>query len=140
MSANHVSVPKPKRVRLRRTKGWRMPPNTISVTRGGAKRGMWGNVYRVGDDLSYYLGPDAERATAGQCVEMFRNAAEAWRDTDPTQFEEWIAPLRGKNLGCWCRLCDKHRDGKPFNEDCPDCAPCHADVEGCIANGLEPTE
>ena len=43
--------------------------------------------------------------------------------------------LRGLNLACWCKLCDKHADGKPFGEQCPDCAQCHADVLGAIANG-----
>ena len=33
----------PKRVQLSRSKGWRMPPNTISVARPGG----WGNPFRV---------------------------------------------------------------------------------------------
>jgi Zn finger protein HypA/HybF involved in hydrogenase expression len=40
-----------------------------------------------------------------------------------------LLTLRGKNLACWCRLCAKHAaTGKPLDEPCPDCAPCHADV------------
>lgn len=37
--------------------------------------------------------------------------------------------LEGKNLACWCKLCPKHSaTGKPLNESCADCAPCHVDV------------
>ena len=35
---------KPERVQLRRSKGWRMPPNTIKVGRGG----KWGNRFKEG--------------------------------------------------------------------------------------------
>src|SRR3990167_7719207 len=34
----------PKRIQRKRTKGWRMPPNTVNVTRPGP----WGNPRRVG--------------------------------------------------------------------------------------------
>lgn len=36
------------------------------------------------------------------------------------------------NLSCWCKLCERHKDGKPLNKDCKDCAPCHVDVIGRI--------
>jgi hypothetical protein len=42
--------------------------------------------------------------------------------------------LRGANLACFCPLCPKHQDGRPWNEPCPDCPPCHADVLLEIAN------
>jgi hypothetical protein len=42
--------------------------------------------------------------------------------------------LRGKDLACWCPLCEKHKDGRPLNEACEDCPPCHADVLLEIAN------
>lgn len=45
-----------------------------------------------------------------------------------------IDELRGKDLACWCRLCDKHKNGKPIDEHCPDCDPCHADVLLELAN------
>jgi hypothetical protein len=35
----------PHRVQLRRTKGWRMPPNTVKV----ARPGLWGNPYPVAE-------------------------------------------------------------------------------------------
>lgn len=44
---------------------------------------------------------------------------------------------RGYNLACWCRLCSRHAaTGKPFDEPCSDCAPCHTDVLGARANGF----
>jgi len=44
--------------------------------------------------------------------------------------------LAGKDLMCWCKLCDLHAGGKPFDVDCPYCEKCHADTLGKIANGL----
>ena len=51
-------------------------------------------------------------------VEMYRVHVEAAREFDPEAFEEWIAPLRGKNLCCWCAIG----------------SPCHADVLLELAN------
>lgn len=101
---------KPQRVQLKRTKGWRMPENTVKVDRTT----RWGNPCRVGMFKGY---------TAADAVADFRK----WHDRDPTvrSFDHSfglppdIAPLRGKNLACWCAL-DK---------------PCHADVLLKIANG-----
>ncbi|QAY96667.1 hypothetical protein CWB41_13800 [Methylovirgula ligni] len=48
-----------------------------------------------------------------------------------------IGELRGRNLACWCRLCPRHAaTGKPLDEPCPDCVPCHTDVLGARANGF----
>jgi hypothetical protein len=41
---------------------------------------------------------------------------------------EFLEPLIDKNLACWCKLCKKHKDGKPLGEECPDCEKCHADI------------
>lgn len=45
----------PVRVQLRRTKGWRMPDNTVNV----ARPGKWGNPFRVG--RYFMLGDPADR-------------------------------------------------------------------------------
>jgi hypothetical protein len=42
--------------------------------------------------------------------------------------------LRGKDLACWCGLCELHVDGLPLGVECPDCDPCHADVLLELAN------
>lgn len=105
----------PERVQLKRTKGWRMPPNTVKVDRTT----RWGNDFTVGDDHSYYLGDEGRSTTAEQCVGLFRRFAEA-RPADESA--AWLSPLRGRNLACWC---------KPG-------APCHADVLLELANRPAP--
>ena len=95
----------PKRVKLSRAKGWRMPPNTVKVARPCAL----GNPFVIGRDGVQ---------DARQAVERF----EAWllpyiakaRPFRVAALEE----LRGKHLACWCRL-DQ---------------PCHADVLLRLAN------
>lgn len=92
----------PSRVQLRRSKGWRMPPNTVSV----ARPTKFGNPFRVGD---------FGIPTASAAVQRFREWLDC-RVTGPTRPS--VAPLRGKNLACWCSL-DQ---------------PCHADVLLELAN------
>lgn len=91
----------PQRIQRKRTAGWRMPPNTISVTRPG----KWGNPFTANEH-----GIEA-------ALENFRYYATEQIELDP----EWLAPLRGKDLACWCK------EG----------APCHADTLLKLANGGE---
>lgn len=102
----------PRRIQLSRAKGWRMPPDTVSV----ARPGPFGNPFRIGDEGV----PDAAAA-----VRLFRvmveKQQEALRNTDELFYFQTVriqSYLRGKNLACWCKLCD----------------PCHADVLLKIAN------
>lgn len=78
----------PRRVKLSRARGWRMPPNTVSV----ARPGRYGNPFRIGDMFV----PNAREA-----VGMFRMWLER-RVVGPAQPD--LTPLRGKNLACWCPL------------------------------------
>lgn len=75
----------PVRVQLRRTKGWRMPENTVSVARPTG----YGNRFRVGLPAN---------PTAADCARRFReeHAGE--------YFGINLDRLRGKNLACWCPL------------------------------------
>ena len=102
----------PERIQLRRTKGWRMPPNTMKVTRPGP----WGNPFKVGVD-----------GDAAECVAKFRQSwMEALKSANthprhpPMPFGKplFLGPLKGKNLACWCRPGDS----------------CHADILLEIAN------
>lgn len=93
---------KPVRVRLSRQKGWRMPPNTVKVDR----------TTRYGN--SFIMATEAHRDMA---IASFREQAEAQMEC----CAQFYAPLRGKNLACWCPL-DK---------------PCHADVLLELANREE---
>lgn len=115
----------PERIQRRRTKGWRMPPNTVSVTRPGP----WGNPFRVGDFCKIgdpdprraglfkmawcrtsveYATPDfTYMADAATTVAFFRRLMASGY-YPPAKLET----LRGKNLACYC----------------PVGSPCHADV------------
>lgn len=140
--------PRPRRLRLSRAKGWRMPEGTVKVDRSSGfgnpfpiirgtstSGGVTSPIWQIGS----WNGPamwfrDIEADARALSVKAFR----AWIEHPAQQTLRQRAgiALRGKNLACWCRLCARHAAGKPFGEDCPDCAPCHADVLGAIANGL----
>jgi Domain of unknown function (DUF4326) len=85
-------VSAPRRVRLSRARGWRKPPNTVVV----ARPSRWGNPYHV-----------VVHGRAG-ALRLFEAYARERLAREP----RWLAPLRGKDLACWC----------PLNE------ACHADV------------
>lgn len=95
----------PSRLQRRRTKGWRMPEGAIYVGRPS----RWGNQWAHG-----------RRATR---VALFREEVLGWNHDYRMR---WLEPLRGRDLACWCPLCDVHADGLPLGVECPDCPPCHA--------------
>ncbi len=103
----------PQRIQRKRTKGWRMPPNTKCVDRSTG----WGNPFVVGEPkwLADIDGnpvivdvPDAEAA-----VKLFR-----WYVEDHPDRMAEVSKLAGYNLACFC----------------PVDAPCHADVLLELAN------
>jgi hypothetical protein len=116
----------PQRIQRRRTKGWRMPENTVYVGRGT----KWGNPWVVhehceacGEDLESCDKP-INASTREGATRKFRYAyaypligQPAMPDADEVRYE-----LAGKNLMCWC----------PLDQ------PCHADVLLEIANQEEP--
>lgn len=135
------------RIQLRRTKGWRMPPNTVKVDRST----RWGNPWIVGRPgrldtrLVIYELPRA--LDAMEAVLQF----ESWIDgyaipngmrpdnltkvgrraiwdelaSRRARIFECLHDLRGKNLACWCSI------------TAPDSyVPCHADVLLSIANDI----
>ena len=77
----------PQRIQRKRIKGWRMPPNTVSVTRPG----RWGNPFKVSSSM-----------TAAEAVDAFRLALET--GDLPFTVEDVQGQLSGKNLACYCRL------------------------------------
>tara|TARA_R110000868_G_scaffold245089_2_gene501590 strand:- start:2494 stop:2778 length:285 start_codon:yes stop_codon:yes gene_type:complete len=82
----------PKRIQLKRSKGWRMPPDTVKVDRST----IWGKPYPVEH------GRSAEHAVAA-----FRSHLLA----SPGLIEMAVRQLRGKQLACWCQLDDScHAD------------------------------
>lgn len=124
----------PIRVQLSRAKGWRMPPNTVKVTRPL----RWGNSWKIGSRmLDRTTGKFRKVETAADAVQAFRNSVD-WDPDVPWRVGSLIctggfgpehrnrktirAELRGKNLACWCKLGE----------------PCHADVLLEIANADAP--
>lgn len=107
---------KPHRVQLSRKKGWKLPPNTVSV----ARPGRWGNPFSVLPDAEPGT-PVGTRYTAMPSVAEAVAAFRRWVEDSPEGQRlaaEARETLRGKNLACWCPL-----DG-----------PCHAEVLLDIAN------
>ena len=114
----------PKRIQRQRTKGWRMPENTIYVGRPS----RWGNPFRVGDPSiggSYtlddslrlyriYMGSDWSAMTLAERIEARRWAQ--FHDSVTTESARLL--LKGSDLACWC----------PLDQ------PCHADILLEIAN------
>lgn len=78
----------PVRIHRKRTKGWKMPPNTVYVGRPS----KWGNPWRVEPGCSAEL-----------AVTFFRRRIENNRWSEPNKWSI-RAELRGKNLACWCPL------------------------------------
>lgn len=107
----------PVRVQLSRAKGWRMPENTVKVSRPG----LFGNPWPVEEARQCLIDLGEDGDPASLAVEWFR----VWITGTSSQ-GRWLPPkpsmirdrLRGKNLACWCRLD----------------APCHADVLLELAN------
>lgn len=100
----------PRRVQRKRTKGWLMPPNTVSVCRPG----KWGNPFKIGEPISEnnpQIVSDADMATACFRVNLLRGSLGI-------SVEDVKAELQGKNLACFCKL------GQP----------CHAEVLIHFAN------
>lgn len=113
-----MNEPRPVRVQLSRKKGWRMPSNTIKVSRPS----VFGNPFKCYRSLA-----DAgeKQWSQDEAVTLFRKWIEGvdvvpdtGTETYRPSVDEIRAELRGKNLACWC---------KPGT-------PCHADVLLAIAN------
>ena len=101
----------PQRIQLRRSKGWRMPENTVKVDRTT----KWGNPFAVGKPGGAYTAMVVDRRHA---YLLFKSIAHANEKLVAAARDE----LRGKNLACWC----------PKNDPYEDC--CHAAVLLEIAN------
>ena len=107
----------PIRIQRKRTKGWKMPDNTVYVGRGS----KWGN-------------PFVNPKVALECYRKMITSLVNWKDHAKhgysasffnekgklvTLYPEDLEKLRGKNLACWC----------------PISKPCHADILLELANG-----
>jgi len=97
---------KPKRMQLRRTKGYRKPEGAVVVSRPS----KWGNPFPLNGD-----GRDAGvRQFAVDQYELWLRSTTMGR----LIASDALLELAGKDLACWC----------PLDE------PCHADVLLRVAN------
>jgi hypothetical protein len=103
---------KPVRIQRKRTKGWKMPENTVCVTRPG----KWGNSYHGEDAIQKF-----EDCILNNVMTYFyiENKEEANKQFYRFKWmSENLHLLKGKNLACFCKF-DK---------------PCHSDVLLRLAN------
>ncbi len=90
---------KPKRIERKRTKGWRMPPNTLYVGRPS----KWGNPFIVGDPHPHPDKWGLPIADVAEAVELFQTHTEIFGMLEDLGVDA-RSELRGKNLCCWCAL------------------------------------
>lgn len=109
-----MTEPGPKRIQLRRTKGWRKPEGAVVVSRPS----KWGNPF-IGEnaarDFRRFL---RKRMSQGEIVDRFGPISGLGIIVLRTRMLTEIAELAGKDLCCWCGLD----------------AACHADVLLELAN------
>lgn len=115
----------PKRIQRKRTKGWKMPPNTVYVGRPT----IFGNPFPV--DVYHEGAMDLFRRWLRREMstsEMSHVSRSDWGTYSQVPVSlvhvrnvllAKLGELRGKDLACWCK------------ED----APCHADILLELANG-----
>lgn len=113
----------PERIQRQRTKGWKMPPNTVSV----ARPGKFGNPFTIAAAIdSGYATPDTAQQFVVECFSDWlgpsRSGRTWWQgpesDAKRKAILAGVDSLRGKNLACFCKLGE----------------PCHADVLLDLAN------
>jgi hypothetical protein len=110
---------KPQRIQLQRTKGWRMPENTVKVDRST----KWGNPFTpdmlcVSPGCKHYK--QGEPIGVAGAVQAFRTSWETKLRRTPVEARGQLELIRGKNLACWCKRGQL----------------CHADVLLELANEL----
>ena len=98
----------PRRIQLSRKGGWKMPPNTVVVSRPS----KWGNPYKLGG----FVPCIGTLKNMTDVVEAYRQyVVERLAEENPRGAVlrlDMDINLKGKNLACWC----------PLDQ------PCHADV------------
>lgn len=126
---------KPERIQLRRTKGWRMPENTVRV----ARPGPFGNKFRIGGhykrggrlggagligalQMIYIEAADGYQDETYTTIKTNAEAVEWFRwyqaQRPPAELQGDLAHLHGKNVACFCKLSET----------------CHGDVWLELAN------
>ena len=126
---------RPVRIQRKRTKGWKMPPNTVSVTRPGKFSNPFFIINEEGSpwitdarDPSMPVLNDDVKSLLGLSVEDWLSWDNARRGVVGLFRQQCcdrsFSELLGKNLACWC----------------PTDQPCHADVLLELANLSRPDD
>jgi len=95
---------RPIRLQLRRIKGFNL--QALSRATNGlpaiscARPGRWGNRYRIRPEVQTVGIVIPAIETIEQAVTLHREWLKGVLDTNP----DYLAPLRGHNLACWCNL------------------------------------
>lgn len=103
----------PKRIQRKRTKGWKMPENTVYVGRPT----MWGNPYEFDAKDEWNVVEGRKTAVMRFISWLAVPAGEHMKQWNYIQ--NHLKDLQGKDLACWC----------PLDQ------PCHADILLARANG-----
>ena len=77
-----------RRIQRKRTKGWRMPPNTVYVGRPT----KWGNPFIL------------DEQNKGKAREEILKNYESWLVSELGDDPHFLDELKGKDLACWCSL------------------------------------
>ena len=102
----------PKRIQLKRTKGWRKPEGAVVVSRPS----RWGNPFKIGTEFYRFDGGLQKVGDRQTAVDLFREF-RVQRILNGFALLN-LSEIRGHDLACWC----------PLDQ------PCHADVLLEIAN------
>ncbi len=127
----------PQRIQRKRTKGWKIPENSVSVTRPG----KWGNFLKLSDDMIMIDAGHRRKnldkwvflcfGDLNSLLEIYQGVLqgyvfEGWGVENETDLKYWmtkaleldLSELKGKNLACFCK------EGQP----------CHAEILLKLAN------
>jgi hypothetical protein len=89
----------PQRIQLKRTRGWRKPPEAVNV----ARPTKWGNPWREGTS-SWTILPGGVIDRSGKVLTR-QDAVDSYRNSIlHSQVASVREQLAGKDLACWCPL------------------------------------
>jgi len=114
----------PKRIQRKRARGWKMQDQSNREVVYVGRPTKWGNPFRIREYSGRYAisyGRTGLIETKAEAVRLAVYFFKEWATAKAKLMPEWLDPLRGKDLACWC----------PLDQ------PCHADVLLELANEKE---
>ena len=93
-----ASTAKPIRIQRKRTRGWKMPENTIYIGRPT----KYANPFKLAD---FRISNDEGDVVAKAWVMRgFGEHLTCMQDFEPEKYAAILSELHGKNVCCWCSL------------------------------------